>query len=168
MDGRILIIPKQDVLIYAEAKIMNKECYQTSLRLLTRKDYSRYKLAKKLKEKGYEESDIEETIQTLLDKNYLKEHYYIEAFVKAHMRRGYSPRYIQQKLSMEECSCSEHEIQNIFHEYGYSEESQIRELIEKKFTHDEIKDYNKRAKCIRFLLSKGHETQLTQHILDNL
>lgn len=143
-------------------------CYQASLRLLTKRDYSIYKLSKKLLEKGYDQIEVDETIDELLAKKYLKEEFYIEAFVKGHMRKGYAPSYIQQKLAQENCSCSLEFIYEIFDEYKFSEEKQIRDLIDKKYSRIDTKEFKNKAKIMRFLLSKGHESQLAQHILSNL
>ena len=143
-------------------------CYQASLRLLAKRDYSIYKLSKKLLEKGFDQIEVDETIDELLGKKYLKEEYYVEAFIKGHMRKGYSPVYIKQKLAGENCSCELDFIYEVFEEHKFSEEKQIKELIEKKYSHLDYKEFKNKAKIMRFLLSKGHESQLAQHILDNL
>ena len=90
-----------------------QDCYQSAIKLLTKRDYSRFKLQQKLSDKGYPSSDIHSTIEILLEKKYLREDYYTEARIKGLLRKNYGPYYIQQKLNEEEITCSFEEIDQI-------------------------------------------------------
>ncbi len=139
------------------------KAYKAAIKLLTKRDYSCYKLMNKLVEKEFDTDDIADTIKTLLKKRYLREDYYIEARVKAFIRKNCSISYIQQKLAAEHLDVSRDLIKSIFDEKQISEEDQIKNLTAKKKTKVEIlesDDYEekqrKRLKLVRFLNSKGH------------
>lgn len=135
---------------------MSKKAYQTLIRLLGFKDYSEHKLREKLKERGFNPDEIDDAINEVKEKKYLREDLYAESRAKAFMNKGYSQNFIRQKLSQEHVSVSEEFIDEIYDEHKYSEEDQIKELIQKKLRGKMIEDYNHEAKVIRFVLSKGH------------
>lgn len=140
----------------------NKKCYNQALRILTRQDYSEYKLTQKLKEKGFEKSVISSVIQDLIEKNYLREDLYIEGRVKGFLRKGYSYQVIQYKLSQEMCTASLEEIENLAFEIGYQERDQLRELVEKKvrIDYDFLKSKDDKQKfkerVMRYAANRGH------------
>lgn len=136
-----------------------KKAYFYAIRLLTRQDYSVAKLKKKLAEKKYEKPVIEELINELLAKNYLREENYLIARIKGLMYKHYAARFIQQKLAQESIQCELDYIYEIFAENRLSEQDQILTLIQKKtrsLKEIESIDLNFRKKLLRFLVSKGH------------
>lgn len=143
-----------------EIESTTKGAYLRAVRLLTSKDYSKHKLVQKLKEAGFQPEHIDEAVEELLSKKFLREENYAEARIKAFMNKGYSPYYILQKLAQENVYVDESFIRNIFQEYNITEEDQIRKLIKKKST-------NEKDKLIRFLHSKGHSLSVVSHILKN-
>lgn len=153
-------IPDQD-----EIKIKKISAYDAAIKLLCRRDYSTYKLSQKLIEKNYSELEINEAVERLIEKRYLREDFYIEARIKAFIRKNYSARYIQQKLAQEHLDVPLIDINNLFDQLQITERSQIDKLVEKKLqfldenTSAELKTRNK---IQRFLVSKGHFTSIDQ------
>ncbi len=136
-----------------------KKCYNQALAHLARKDYSEYKLKQKLKDKGYEREVIAETINELLEKNYLREDLYIEARVKGFLRKGYSYDVIRYRLSQEFCEASLEEIENIAHEIGLTKDAQLKDLVEKKvrIDYDFVPNKQKlRDRVLRYAGNRGH------------
>lgn len=131
--------------------------YLYAIRLLAKKDYSEYKLRKKLNDRQFESEEIDAAIETLLDKGYLREDYYAEARIKGLMYKGYSPNYIVQKLAQEHVETTIETILEIFSSCDYSQESQIKELASKKLRGLKVSDPKTREKILRFVLSKGHD-----------
>jgi len=129
--------------------------FATSLRLLTRRDYSRYKLTQKLLEKDFSEEEIEETIERLLELNYLREDEYIRARTRAFIHKNYSPRYIQNKLKSEHLDVSEETIMSYYTELEITPDQQIEALIEKKLRGQDIATANW-DKIIASVERKGH------------
>lgn len=142
---------------------MNKDCYLKAIRLLTQRDYSRPKLRKKLIGAGFSSEDAYECTEKLYEEGYLKEDWYIEARIKAFMRKGYAPSHIKQRLAQEELIVSDTLIASIFDEYGQDEGAQMAELLSKKgrryLSSWPQMDYDERqkvkGKLVRTLIAKG-------------
>ena len=136
-----------------------KKAYLYSIRLLAKRDYSRYKLGLKLKEQGHSKNIIEALLDELTELKYLREDSYIEARIKGLMYKGFAPNYIIQKLQQENVTTTFDHIHEIFAEYNYTTHSQLTYLLEKKArskTLEELVDFNFRKKLLRYFLTKGH------------
>ncbi len=138
--------------------------YQYSIKLLTQKDYSQAKLRRKLLEKDFEEQDIDETINCLIEKRFLREDFYIEARVRGLMKKFYSPYFIQQRLEQENCFVQIDTIDEIFAEQKVSTIDQITEFIQKKIKITSTCD---KQKLIAQLMNKGHEIDEIKQVLNN-
>src|SRR5690606_29079025 len=77
-----------------------KTCYQYSLDLLARRDYSKYKLTQKLRSREFTDEEIEDTIENLVKKNYLREEEYQRMRVQGMLIKGYANSFIKQKCAM--------------------------------------------------------------------
>jgi len=136
--------------------------YLYAVRLLSKKDYSQIKITQKLKDRGYDSDHVESAINQIIQLGYLREDNYIEGRIKSFMLKGWSKEHIQQKLKQESLDVPYEEIEKVFEEYEYSEESQILFLIKKKipfnksFLEDEDKLQKTKNKILNYLISKGH------------
>ena len=142
-------------------KKMNKEYFNYSIRLLSRKDYSRFKIKEKIISKFPEAlfTEVEELLDSLVEKKYLREDCYTEARVKGLMHKNYSPEYIKNKLKSENVEIGLDKVYSIFDEHNFNEEKQIKKLISKKIAFKEITPESRekmKSKIFRFLTSKGH------------
>ena len=138
----------------------NHPAYKYSIRILSKKDYSRAKLKQKLIARDYEDI-ADQLIELLIQKKFLREDYYVEARIKGMMKKNYSPSYIKSKLNEEEVSVAFELIEGIFTEWGYNKFNQIENLIRKKsiihnWQDDDFKSPENKPKLIRFVQSKGH------------
>lgn len=135
-----------------------KRAYHYCIWLLSKRDYSRYKLSQKLYEKKYTPY-IDQLLDFLEEAQYLREEQYIRTRIKTFMYKCLSKRNIIAKLRSERLTVEESVVDEIFEEYRYTEDNQLRELILKKTRSKGIQaleDFNFKQKLIRFLLSKGH------------
>jgi regulatory protein len=143
----------------------SKKAYSYLVKILSSRDFSEHKLREKLRSRNFETLEIEEAIAEVKSRNFLREDNYIEARIKAFMNKGYSPDYIQQKLSQEHLQVSEEIIQAVFDEYSLTTDEQIRRLATKKLRGPFPPDYDEQNKIIRYLLSKGHDLYQSKKIL---
>lgn len=121
-----------------------------------------------MREKKYPADEINNVIEEIKAKGYLKEELYAEARIKAFMNKGYSADFIRQKLAQEKVTVTEIEIYEIFDEYHLTENDQIERLLKKKLkeiSEDKEKAYNDRQKAIRFAISKGHRPSAVFKVL---
>lgn len=121
--------PNNDNSEHRESK---QSAYNDAIKLLSRRNYSHFKLSEKLLIKGHSKEDIDEAIAELIETRLFNEVHYIESKVKGLMYKNWSPALIQQRLKREHISIPTEEIEVIFEEYGYSKEQQIRSIIDKK------------------------------------
>lgn len=147
---------------------MKKPAYLYSLRLLSGREYSSAKLKKKLREKKFDEIEIEETLAQLCEERYLCDERYISAKIKQLALRGKSKRYIQHRLIEEGLKITEGDISSILKDAQIDEDDQLRALIQKKYqslsrtpnTQEKIIE-----KVLRFALSRGHHFHDIKRIL---
>ena len=143
----------------------NKKAYSYLIKVLSTRDLSEYKLREKLRLRDYPANEIDEAIEEVKNKNFLREDNYIEARIKAFMNKGYSPDYIKQKLAQEHLAIDQDQIDAVFLEHNLTPELQIQRLATKKIGNKENLDYEDQNKILRYLLSKGHELSLSRKIL---
>lgn len=141
-----------------------KEAYNYCVFLLSKRDYSKYKIQQKLKSRKYSEDNIKEVIQLLVDQNYLREEAYLRMRIKTLLYKGVSNYYIKQKLSQEKLNASDEYIDALREENHMSKEDSLEYLLNKKLRGKEIpQEYEAKAKLknnvLRFLISKGHSFQ---------
>jgi len=136
---------------------MNQNAYQKSIKLLAKKDYSHAKLTEKLLKFGFEELEIQETIQILVDKRFLNEDEYIRRKVLASLKRNYSNRYIIHKLESESLCISSEIINQVREEIKLTEHDQIKSLINKKLTLKNVDYQSLKIKISTYLCSKGFD-----------
>lgn len=140
---------------------MNKEAYNYCIRLLSRRDYSRYKLSKKLKERDYSPEESDEVLDKLIEQNYLREEEYARIRTRHFITKGYSNNMIIRAASEEYIDVDEQLIESLRAEYGQGQADIISELIQKKIRNKTVSSFEEKMKLkqkvTRFLLSKGHQ-----------
>lgn len=140
--------------------IENHPAYKYSIRILSKRDYSRAKLKQKLLDR--EHGDIaDELIDFLVDKKYLREDLYVEGRIKGMMKKNYAPSYIVLKLNEEQVSVNYPDVMEVFNEWKFTTFSQIEELIRKKsnlhnWSPEDIKEPKNNIKLTRYIQTKGH------------
>ena len=144
---------------------MSNKAYQTLIRLLSSRDYSEHKLREKLRNRNFPANEIDDAINEVKEKNYLKEEIYAEARAKAFMNKGYSQNFIKQKLNQEHVKVENEFIEEIYDDHKRSEDDQIKYLIDKKLRGKQLIDYDHEVKIIRFALSKGHKIGSIKKVL---
>ncbi|MCB9060359.1 MAG: regulatory protein RecX [Halobacteriovoraceae bacterium] len=142
--------------IHKQAKIPT--AYEYAITLLSKKNYSELKLKQKIATKKYSLEEIDQAIEKIKEKNFLREDYYIEGRAKGLLRKGYSPQYIALKIQNEGPNVSAEDIINIANENGIDLNLIKQELVNKKLKTlgPEMSEFEKKCKIRTFLSSKGH------------
>ncbi len=149
---------------------MKESAYGQAIKLLTKRDYSRFKLSQKLSEKGFTPEEIELAIEELLAKKYLREDYYLEARIKGMIRKNYGKHYIISKLATEQLDCPEELLNEIYQELQITPEQQITTLIAKKMRLLKLSLSNseKEQKLLTLLHSKGHDLEMCRPLIQEV
>ena len=143
---------------------MSKEAYNYAIFILSKRDYSIHKMREKLRSRKYEEQEINETIDALIAKNFLREDEYKRMRIKSLLVKGFSNSYIIRKLEQEHLSADDNEVDIIRYDQQLKKEDGLNSLIEKKLRGKVIpKDFNAKMKLknkvMNFLASKGYDYQ---------
>ncbi|MDR1782320.1 MAG: recombination regulator RecX [Bacilli bacterium] len=96
------ILTKKELSCTALNEIQNKnkkyECISDAFKLLNKKFYTTKEMNEKLSNKKYDSEIINNTIEYLVDNNYLNDEVYINDYVEFKINQGYGPLYIKNKL----------------------------------------------------------------------
>ncbi len=137
-----------------------QRAYSYTVKLLTGRDYSEKKIREKLLQKKCSKTIIDQILEEIKERGFLREERYVEARIKAFMNKGYSKRYILQKISQEAEQINADIIDTIFLEYRTTEEEQITKLVQKRIPKVLPIDFEEKKKIfqkvLRFVVSKGH------------
>ncbi len=139
-----------------------EKAYQYCVWLLSKQDYSEFKMRQKLRMKKYLPPEIEETITKLKSKGFLREENYRRLFIRKWMIKGEAEDKIRSRGAMEKLQFSKEEFDTVSQELGLSDEDNLEKLIQKKLRMKAIPQereakFKLRDKVLRFLISKGHD-----------
>ncbi|OFZ27117.1 MAG: hypothetical protein A2381_10700 [Bdellovibrionales bacterium RIFOXYB1_FULL_37_110] len=147
------------------AFFMNEEtnkAYNYILFLISRQDYPKSKLQKKLSQKGYSKEIIDAVLERISSQGIFDEKRYMDSKIRSLAKRNYSKSHIHKFLKHEDLSFEDSEIDSIFAKEEITEEEQLDQLIDKKikkFTHrplNQDEKYQIQKKLFSYLYSKGH------------
>ncbi|MDY6820045.1 MAG: regulatory protein RecX [Deferribacterota bacterium] len=128
-------------------------------KILARRDYTKYELKLKLKNKfSLDEDSIDKIIKDLENNHLIDDKRYKNLFIENKIRNGYGLVYIKYTLYKKGIEASEEEIYNIASKNGYNFKDIMNDLLEKKNLKSVEKKYN-------FLIRRGFTAQEVKDIL---
>ena len=144
-----------------EQELQEKKTYNHAVKLLSKQDYSIYKLTQKLLTKGYQREHIDTVIVKLSNQNYIREKEYTLSRVKSLLYRGYANGYIEKKLETEFLDVNTELIDAVRMELSLTSTIQLENLIDKKLKickkistdNDKLK---LKQKLFSYLSTKGY------------
>jgi len=148
-----------------------KKAYNYILFLISRQDYSKSKLQKKLNQKGYSKEIIDTVLEQITDQGIFDEKRYMDSKIRSLAKRNYSKAHIQRFLKNEDLSFENEDIDSMFIKEAISEEDQLNSLIDKKirkFANESLskeEKYEIQKKLFSYLHSKGHNYQKIKTLL---
>lgn len=129
--------------------------------LLSRKDYTKKEIEKKLKLKGFPSEEIISAIEILEDYRYIDESKYIKIYLKYLLDRKKSPKEIKYKMLLK--GFSKEDIDETV-KFNYQEEA------EKNIIRFQVEKYRQKTddnnKIIKNLLSKGFNYEYIVKIME--
>jgi len=130
---------------------------QCAVGLLARREHSELEIQQKLKQREYQQSDIDAAIAQLLEKNYLSDDRFAETVCRYRSNRGYGWQYIANELKQKGvCSTIIHQLHKNCEIDWYL---QAELAYNKRFGIKTICDQKDKAKRIRFLQYRGFSTE---------
>ena len=123
------------------------KCYALALKMLMRREHSQLELSNKLQLKGFEDAEIEHSIDLLVEQKYQSDERFSEAFILMRHNQGKGPVIISSELRKRGIENFDLSIFDWF--------ELVKEVREKKFGQNLPSDYKTQAKQKRFLKSRG-------------
>lgn len=132
------------------------QCYQTALRLLSRREYSRKELSSKLADK--ECSSISELLDDLENNGYQSDYRFTESFVRGRLSRGQGIKKIAYDIKQRGIESTM--LNNVLAELEVDWLTLAIQQREKRFGQVLPTDFKEKMKQSRFLMGRGfdHET----------
>ncbi len=132
---------------------MPKSITEVAISALARREHSSLEMQRKLKQKGFPETDVDACISTLIENNLLSDERFTESYINMRRQRGFGPVRIAHELKergIGEALYSEYLDRNN-PEWLQS----MRQQYAKKYGDRPAEDYAERAKRAKFLQSRG-------------
>lgn len=147
-----------------------KNCYQSAICLLARRDHSCGELKRKLAQRGYPEREIDAAIDSCRRLEYIDDRRFARCYSGQLQRKGYGRRHIRHMLRSKyvaeqiaiaaiENQCSDE-----------AEETHCRRMLEKKLgpLKTEKLTADKKAKLYRYLLGRGFAPAVIRRVIEEL
>jgi len=131
------------------AQSQQNKCYALALKMLIRREHSQLELSNKLQLKGFDDVDIKDSINLLIEQNYQSDERFSEAFILMRYNQGKGPVIISLELKKRGIESFDLSIFDWF--------NLAKEVREKKFGKNLPSDYKTQAKQKRFLKSRGFD-----------
>lgn len=136
-----------------ELTLVRKAAYT----LLARREYGRQEMVNKLLGKGFEPALVDSVVAQLVAERLLSDERFVDAYVRSRGNRGYGPRRIEAELRERGIS---DELSDERIAAGPSEEesdwvARAAEVRRRKFGEELPKDFQERAKQMRYLEYRG-------------
>ena len=135
----------------------SKAALNSALRILTRRDHSRYELVQKLNQRGFSREDIDNAISACERFDYINDIRTAQMYIRQLKRKGYGKKRI--KLALNKKGLKGSRIQVILEDsVTINDEREVAEWILKKHMHrfERERDESKRRdKIYRFLHARG-------------
>ena len=129
------------------------EVRHAAVRLLARREHSRFELQQKLQQRGYLIELIQPELEKLVQKGLLSEERFVENYVRARRNKGYGPLRIVVELQQRGVS---NDLIDHYVDHAAEEWLQLAaQLRQKRFGKPIPKDFNEKAKQMRFLQYRG-------------
>ncbi|MBE6070825.1 MAG: recombination regulator RecX [Clostridium butyricum] len=154
--------------VVAEKESMIR-CKESALRMIERSYKTEKEIRDKLKQKGYEEKQIDNSIKFLKEYNFLNDSVYAKAFIKDKLNSKGSQKI---KYDLMRKGVSKDIIEENLMDIDKSEEKEVALNIGKK-KYDAIKkkesdNYKASGKLYRFLISRGYSYDIVKDVVKEI
>jgi regulatory protein len=135
---------------------------ERALRLLARREHSRFELARKLAQAGFGHDDIIPLLDAFEAKNWLSDRRFAESYVADHRAKAGS---IKLAYELRQRGIPDAIIEAVLNENRDSELDRARAVWQKKFGVAPA-DAAEKSRQIRFMQSRGFTPEVTRHVIE--
>lgn len=139
-------------------------CKNSAIYSLAMREHSRYELQNKLKQKEFSiDVDLDKLLDELESNDYLSDKRFAESFIRYRVTRGQGKVKISNDLKQRGVSSSL--INTALHESDADWYALAQQIRERKFGRNIPEDYKLKAKQMRFLLSRGFDSEMIRYAI---
>ncbi len=139
------------------------ELRERALRLLARREHSRFELTRKLGLAGFAHDDIDPLLDEFEEKNWLSDRRFAESWVADHRARAGS---VKLAHDLRQRGVSDGIISDVLSDNRDSELDRARDVWQRKFG-TRPNDAAEKARQMRFLQSRGFTLEVIRRVADN-
>ena len=143
-----------------------REIREVCLRLLSRREYSRFELLNKLTLRGFAKLQSEKALDGLVEQSWLSDRRYAEGYARQRLQKGYGPNRIVYELK--QAGIDDFDLEGLVDETGESWLTLLVRVYDKKYSQAKKITRNEWAKRSRFLLQRGFTSTQIGALLDHL
>ena len=132
--------------------------------MLARREHSAFELRRKLQRKEFDEAEIEEVVDRLLQEGLLSDTRYAEAYIHMRMGKGYGPLRIA--LELKERGVAESDYGHYLYTAEHDWVSVLKAAYQKKYGNTRYHDYRDKAKRIRYLQYRGFALEMIYELVE--
>lgn len=137
---------------------MGGSCYEFGVKLLSIREHSEHEIRTKMNKKDFSEEEMETTIDKLKELGFQSNKRFADTFVRSRYNQGKGPVKIRGELNQRKV--------NSFDLDGYDWYQLARDVYEKKYNTVFGGDYKEKAKRIRFLQSRGFDSEQVGYAME--
>jgi len=134
---------------------------ERALRLLARREHSRFELTRKLGQAGFAAADIAPLLDEFEQKNWLSDRRFAESYVADHRARAGS---VKLAYDLRQRGLSDNIIESVLGDNRDSELDRARDVWQKKFGTQPTNAAEK-ARQMRFMQSRGFTSEVIQRVM---
>lgn len=135
---------------------------ERALRLLARREHSRFELARKLGQAGFVQDEIESLLDEFEGKNWLSDQRFAESYVADHRARTGN---VKLAYDLRQRGVDEAVIKSVLSQHCDNELERARQVWEKKFGSIPA-DAAEKTRQMRFMQSRGFMADAIRHVLN--
>ncbi len=132
---------------------MSRSVNEVAIAALSRREHSILEMRRKLKQKSFEDDEIDTCIEKLIHNNLLSEERFIESYINMRKRRGYGPGRIAQELR--ERGIDDADFADFLDRNNPDWHEVMRQQYRKKYGDKLADDYAEKVKRAKHLQSRG-------------
>ena len=132
----------------------NNTAKATAVRLLSRRDHSVFELERKLRLREFPQDEIDNALEDLIKRDYLSDERFSEAYIHIRQQKGFGP--IRISVELNERGVDERIYQSYLRPSSKQWVDALEQTYQTKYRGAPIKDFQDKAKRIRFLQYRGY------------
>jgi len=132
---------------------MSRSINEVAIGLLSRREHSILEIKRKLKQKSFEDDEIEQVVQRLLENNLLSEERFTESYINMRKRKGYGPVRIAQELRQR--GVGEDFFESFLDRGNVEWRHVMQRQHEKKYGNELADEYAEKVKRAKYLQGRG-------------